>query len=109
MDWFLYDIGLRHERVKAISSFYNDVTLYKKLETYHASIPNKSSNTSSPIYFPAFLPLKLLRAAVTSCKKNQINSMHPFVIKLKKKMSRAPFRSKTPVQNFSQKNNLSQF
>ena len=39
---FLYDIGLRHERVKVISSFYNDVTLYKKLETFHASIPNKS-------------------------------------------------------------------
>ena len=45
-------------------------------------------------------PIFSLNAVVTSCKKNQKNSMHQFVIK---KTFWVTFCPKTPVQDFSPK------
>ena len=45
MDWFLYDKGLRHERVKEEITLYNDVNKNNDINQLHSGNDTDSTNS----------------------------------------------------------------
>ena len=49
-DWFLYDNGLRHERVKAITQIIQDIFMALVLRHIYGTISGKNSKGTKSIY-----------------------------------------------------------